>query len=353
MIIQKYVVILVLGISVTSYAMDSEYVDQNLKNHIAVIGGQIDQQILGINDSAWHTPLVGSCKSFYRSFSFSNNPQEATRQLIAVESVIEDASDFKPKPLLFETLHKNHWHFAYLVNALVDDEVEQLRQVSSLTIDTLCDKERKIPGLSHLLSTFIHVRAYDCYTQEVKLKEPLAHIHFGGENGDQEEIHFAALEEFGHEPCTLIMCNGGKYIRSITPRGKQIIWDAETAMQVEETPLITSEGEQCFSNDYLIDKENSVLATCGHSHLVGWRLCTVVARYYKNNNYDDKPAMLFARPTLTSWLCQQVFLKNRNNKNALIQLRDSNPVKNIKGFPQKNLLKLIERALRKLAEERK
>lgn len=350
MIIQRYAATLVLSISVMSCAMDSEHEDQNLKNHVIIIRGQIDQKILGINDYAWHTSLVGSCKSFYRSFSFYNNPQEAVKQLSAVETVMQEASDFRNPSLLFEALHKKHWHFAYLVNALVDDEVEQLRQVNSSTIDTLCDTGRRIRGLSDLLSRFIHTRAHDCYAQEVKIKEHIAHIHFGGENADQEEIHCTLLEAFGHTPCTLIMSDDGKYIRSMSSRGKSIIWDVQAATETEISLDINSQDKQCFRNDYLIDANDSMLATCGEPYGAGWRLWSIARKYQKAHD-GDILAMLFARPTLTSWLCQQIFLKSSDDKNELIKLRDSNAVKSLKGFPQKNLLNLIDNALRNIPEQ--
>src|SRR5437016_4926725 len=107
-------------------AMDSD--DRDLNHHIAVIGGQIDKKVLGINENAWHTPIIGSYTSFCKSFSFFNDPQQARRELSAVETVIQEASDHTYSPKLFEALHTKHWHFAYLVNALVNDGIQQLRQ---------------------------------------------------------------------------------------------------------------------------------------------------------------------------------------------------------------------------------
>src|SRR5438132_9594451 len=170
--------IMILGLSYMimfgciSFAM--EIVDpvthDDVDLHIAVIGGQINQQILGIADNKWYTSVVSSIKSFCYSAS---HRQEAIEQLCTVESVISKASDFNNFPLLFEKLQENHWHFSYLVRALVNNEVEQLPSVKGSNIDTLTDVRRIIPGLSQELSTFIHASATERYKKEMKLDQSL------------------------------------------------------------------------------------------------------------------------------------------------------------------------------------
>lgn len=330
---------------ISCFAMDDPRDANTFKSLVAHVGGQIDKQILGITDSAWYTPMVGSCASFYKSFSFTNNPDEAHSQLSKVELVIQEATNnHQWHSLLFETLHKNHWHFAYLVNAMVKSEVGKLHQITGSTIDDMLNTCKQIRGLSSLLSTFIHERAQECYAQEVGLDKSLFDIHFGGANGDQDEIHFAALEAVTHEPRKLVMYDNGKYIRSIAPWGQQGFWDTATAMETDKDFSSFKDDKQCFAGTYLINADESVLAMCGDPDKLAWRLRLIVKKY-RQSHRDAKRAMLFVRPTLTSWLCQQAYLRNKDNKKELNTLYDSNAVKSIQGFPKTNLLGLIHKVI--------
>src|SRR5438128_1154144 len=108
---------------------------ENIDLHVKTVRGQIDQQILGIADNKWYTSVVGSITSFYCSAS---HPKQAIEQLCKVESIIKEASDCELSPLFFEELRK-HWHFDYLINALVNDEVKQWCCVKGSTIDDLLE----------------------------------------------------------------------------------------------------------------------------------------------------------------------------------------------------------------------
>jgi len=345
--INIYKTVLWLTCVIQASAMDLS--ETAIINQVETIRDAIDKRIFNIDEKTWFRSIKGSCKSFCNRQAFFNNPQIAIQELVTIESLIP--TGFKSESF-FQKLHERHWHFAFLVDELARDEVSQLHQVTSSTIDMLCDKTRIIPGLSRKISTFIHTYAHNNYAKEVGLEKEIKKIPFGGKHHllgcYNDEIHFAALETFQGEPWSLTMSDDDKYLRTITPHGKQTLWNLKTAQEAAEiVPSLEDETKQCFSNGYLVNKNDSLMAICGYTRdiPVCFEIDYVIVDYYRLKN--RMPVMLFMRPTLTSWLCQQIFLKNKNNKDQLIALRDSQAVKSIEGFPRQNLLQLIDKVLSK------
>ena len=147
--------------------------------------------------------------------------------------------------------------------------------------------------------------------------------------------------------CALSLSSDEKYVQGCVGNGKVTIWDVETGVEadIDLHQHTVDWDKQCFIDGYLVDEADSHLVVCGHpySPLLGWRLGIMIDKYHKNT-----PVVLFKRPTLASFLCQQAFLNSQHDETELVKLRDSQAVANIKGFPRYNLLNLIDKTLKKM-----
>jgi hypothetical protein len=337
--IKRYIFSLLL-VSFSSFSMDKAL---SLKNNVTLIGERIEQEILNRDEKP---SFVGCCLNFTTSFS-SIPKSKAITDLREIESIIQQTNHIQPHNEIIKKLYQEHFYFARLINVMVQDEVEQLSNVTSITLDTLCDTQTKIANISSEISAFIREKSHDYYQ-----KKYLNHNSFDREfySLGEEEIHVMPLKKDNHVPCRLAICDKGKYLKSFDGFDNAVIWDIEEGKEVDKIPsdVLINRNTCCNNHDHKFISDNR-LVTCGYA-AYPYRSSRLY-EYYKK--YKILPAMVVIQPTVISWLCQQVFLKNKQNESALIKLRDSQSVAKIEGFPQSLLLSFIRVALDQLQQENK
>ena len=342
MMIKIYCVTLLLLHSVHSFSMDRT---ETLKDKVALIGTRIDHEIINTDEKPWFIPAIGCCLSFYTtSFSPIAKPQ-VIRELATIESMEHINND------ILQKLYKEHSYFARLIDVVVQDEVEQLNNVTITTLDTLSDTQTKIPNLSTQISAFIHDKAHNSYKKKLKdtmpYHRPLDRKYY---SLGEEEIHVMPLKKESHVPCKLAICDKGKYLKAFNAFGDAVIWDIETGKEVDKIPADTliTKNKRCDNNNLKIVHEN-LMITCGYADYPYGP--DRISEYFKKHSMI--PAMVVIRPTVISWLCQQVFLQSRQNEAALIKLRDSQAVAHMQGVAKIMLLRFIDVALAKLERDNK
>lgn len=342
MMMKIYSTSLLLIYTISSFSMDRAV---NLKDKVALIGTRIDHEILNIDEKPWFIPAMGCCLNFYSTSFSAIHKSQAIRELQTIESMEQINKN------IIEKLYEEHPYFARLINVVVQDEVKQLDEITIMTLDTLCDTQTKIPNLSTEISTFIHDKAHNSYKNKLRDKypyhRPLDRKYY---SLGEEEIHVMPLEKDKHVPCRLAICDKSKYIKAFNAFDETVIWDIETGKEIDKMPIDTliTRNKHCKINDHKVIHEN-LMVTCGYAdYPYGHHR---IYEYFKKHKIV--PAMVVIRPTVISWLCQQLFLQSKQNKAALIKLRDSQAVANIEGFPKILLLKFIDNALAKLDQENK
>lgn len=313
----------------------------SLKDRVALIGTRIDHEILNTDEKPWFIPAIGCCLNFYTtSFSTIAKPQAVT-ELATIESMGQVNKD------IIQKLYQEHPYFARLINVVVQDKVGQLNNVTSITLDTLCDPQAQISNLSSEMSFFIHNKAHLEY-----IREHLHGHHFQRKfySLGEEEIHVMPLKKDNHVPCRLAICDKGKYLKSFDGFDNAVIWNIEEGKEVDKiaSNVLITRNNRCNNNDYKVIHDN-LMITCGYvAHPYG---SVPMYEYFKK--HKTVPAMVVIRPTAVSWLCQQVFLKSKQNEAALTKLRYSKTVANIEGFPKIMLLNFINVALARLEQGNK
>jgi len=331
-----------LLISLSSFSMD---IPVSLEDRVALIGTRIDQEILNTDEKPWFIPAIGCCLNFYTtSFPTIHKPQAIT-ELARIELMGQVNKD------IIKELYQEHPYFARLINVMVQDEVEQLNNVTSITLDTLCDTQAKIPQFSREMSSFIHNQAHSSY-QKKYLRD---YRHYGSFSRKfyslgEEEIHVMPLKKGNHIPCRLAICDNGKYLKAFNVFDDAVIWDTETGKEVDKMPsdVLITRNKRCKNNNCEKIHDN-LMITCGYVDFP-YGIQTMYEYYEK---HKIVPAMVVIRPTVISWLCQQVFLQNKENAAALTKLRDSEAVGRMQGIPKIMLLRFIGVALAKLERENK
>lgn len=340
---KKHSLSLLLVYTISSFSMDRAV---SLKDRVALISTRIDHEIIKTDEKPWFIPAIGCCLNFYTtSFSPIAKPH-AIAELAKIESME------KINKNVIEKLYEEHPYFARLINVVVEDEVEQFNNATITTLDTLCDTQTQISNLSREISSFIHDKAYNSYKQKFQDYYSYRPLFFERKyySLGEEEIHVMPLKKGNHVPSRLAICDNAKYLKAFNAFDEAVIWDIETGKEVSKMPsdvLITK--NQCCDNHHREMIHENLMVTCGYVRYPYGYAC--IDEYLEKHTMV--PAMVVIRPTVISWLCQQVFLKSKQNEAALTKLRDSQAVARLQGIPKIMLLRFIDVALAKLERDNK
>lgn len=302
----------------------------------------IDKNFFGVDKNACFKTLIGSlCSLFYGNALTHDLAVADIKKIVSYIPLNVDQGN-----VLRRTVEK-HWYAHYVMQVLIREKIKEFKNIKGSTIDKLYNfigenvseimvynDARKLffdnSGIEHLLhnngpaGTFTGVNYNFLYEPTHKF----------------EDIHFTFL--YGHDkeilPALLVMSSDSKYLRSTDVGSSEIIWDIREGTTVnlekEDSDKIKwDSGSQYWYNNKqycVIDKTNNYYATANNSYLP-----------FKLKN---KPVIiLFKRPQEISYLCQNVFCNNVWDRTELASLFNSESIKKIEGFPQKNLIKYLEK----------
>ncbi len=314
------------------------------------IRDRIDED-LGIK-TCWFRPLSGSVLSLGKARSL--NVQDTVSELQKIESYMPAQCSSRAA---YQSLEKRHWYFNALVEKLVDREVRKFTDLEDANIDALLDKRKIIPGLSQPLSEFITVSAQDQYVYDRDIGKCFvpSYQKYPG------DIHDVSLFDGRH--CYLgghhtFVSVDNKYIKALCKQnhrddcGRVMIWDVEKGClsDVDEKTIVWQEKRKLRNQPDTIDyrdRDNlDGLTSCDQYRIdMEWYggLLDIGRRWFA--------LKLYVRSTLESSLSQDVFMQNKRNAAALIKLRDSKTVKNVKGIVGHNLKRLIDQQLQALMDQ--
>jgi hypothetical protein len=316
---------------------------------------RIDTEMLGIVDKdSFLRGIIGTYYS-YNKFSSLQSLQEITQTLGKVESYIslDMLSEQQDYTLVLKALTEKHRLVANLINAVVNDEVKQLYNVTGYTVDQVFNKT--IVGLSPAMNSFMRKKNLDGYKQKIGLTDPIPTLPFDKE----EEIHFIPLsghkEAINLEEDKLLMSSDSKYLRAIDGDGNVTMWDMKSGNIVRDIDMSSIEWARYDEQNYyckrerVIDKKHKYCATIGISFPLASRGIHDI-RYKVEQQYAVPVIMLLVRPTIASYICQEIFYRSKGDKKALKALQRSETFEKVKGFPATNLKYLIEQELLKIRQ---
>ena len=352
----------IVSYSFFSYAMEQNpllEIEKNQECYNDVNGcaekilNTIDIEILEVNKDNWFRDIMRTYYSNYKISSLKTLPD-----IIQTLNIIESYMPLgcQNHELILSALMNRHMLATYLINTVRDDEVKQLQEVMSYTIDNVLNETRKIPNLFPLMNTFIRNKALERYKNDAGLNQYITTIPFDA----KQEIHFIPL--FGHneqpnlEKGRLLMSSDSKYLRAIDTKGIHTVWSMETGKVINNIDVSDlhwtryNEGNHHCAAQRVIDKDGNYCATIGMALAFGSDGIHKIQNKIKQKGYSFPVIMLFVRPTIESHVCQNIFDKSRGDKKALEVLLESETFKKVKGFPSTNLKYLIEQELLKIQQ---
>jgi hypothetical protein len=352
--IKKYFLCVLMCNSLYLQAMKHDNIAQ-IEQSVQEVCNKIDENFLGITPNGWFIPFnwfipfIGAVCSTIKSFNLSKETAACNLQIIA--SYIRSYSN---KKAIFKALVKKHWLVHFLIQNLIQAKLNEFQNVTGFTIDALYKPD--FSNDSADMETMIYTQASDYYFREAGIREPIYEIP--NKNND---IHFTVL--YGHtddiDPNSLIMSSDGNYLKTKDYNKKSIIWDTKNGIKtnVKNKQINWSSGPNygdftCdqYRNYLAISIKNSGIAT-GEDHAPSSLEEMEMPGKLRVIVDHSKPAIvLYKRSQEISHLCQNAFHKSKDDLAGLTALLNSNSIKQIEGFPQKNLQKLIEERVSQLPQ---
>ena len=335
--------------SLFSYAMEKNL---HVIECAEKVRDRIDVEMLGIVDKdSFLRGMLGTCYS-YNKFLSLQSPKEIATTLGDIQSYISASMLWEQQNYesVLTAITKKHSFVALLVNAVINEEVKLLYNVTAYTIDQVFN--RMIVGLSPAMSNVMRKKILGYYKQKIGLTDFLPTLPFDKE----DEIHFVPLsghkEAINFEEDKLLMSSDSKYLRAIDGDGNVTMWDMENGNIIHDIDMNSMHWTRYDEHHYyckrerVIDKKGDYCATTGISFPFASRGIHDI-RYKVEKEYSIPIIMLLVRPTIRSYICQEIFYKSKGDKKALEVLQNSETFKKVKGFPSTNLKYLIEQELLK------
>ena len=274
------------------------------------------------------------------------------------------AADTDKKSVLHK-LVTQHWYVNYLMQALVCKKVEELDDITGLTIDKLYDDQLYVDSdendAKRIASNVVYKLFFDnAIGKKLTAIMPtvLSNIHFTVLYGPHGNIN----------PSSLSMSANGKYLRATDDNNNHSIWDMKTgeiinSLQIERIEWISGHKYEDYKH-----KDKAVLG--GYSCLFEERYrvidnddnyCAMVTNPYMSIDseffprdiaHNRKAIVLFKRPEVASYLCQKAFDNSYIRFADLVNLSDSKAFKAVEGFPQKNLERIIGNRIQQLTSKK-
>ena len=317
------------------------------------IHNKIDEDHLGITKDTYFKKIVGSYRSFYKSYYLSND--QVKDEIERIESYIPGNN----KELVLEKLEQQHWYVNYLLQASLQSKIKEIENVKGSNIDLLYN-----PSNQAGFKRMVHLRALQKYFNDSRIKRSLFNGVPMGKLGD---IHWAVL--YGHQKGinsrVFHMSSDGKYLRSMSnDQSEIIIWDMEQGLKTnlsgQENIFAELEWTQSeyagFSRFCVVDKTDNYFAEVftpevrtGPNNPPSNMVELYGPRKMPVKIEKNEPAIiLFTRPQELSYFCQEAFYKNKNNLQELVDLQHSKSFDDIKGYPKNNLEQRIRERIKEL-----
>lgn len=312
----------------------------------------IDRDHLGISENICFKSIMRAGLSWYKNKFLTY--QKAIDEIDKIQNYIPVMNDEKH---VLQKLVAQHWYVNYLMQALVYKKIYDFEDVTGSTIDRVCATE----NIAERIALSCAYKSFFCKPLRGKLTAMIPSV--------VSDIHFTVLygPHGNLKPSSLAMSSDGIYLRATDCNNVDSVWNMETADLVDKSNLSEDTKWTCaYSYEDHYQYKN---ATFG-------MYCTFTERYRvtdKNDNYcamvsnscmpidseffpvevarNPKAIILFKRPKNVSYLCQKAFDNSYLKKEELRKLRDSETIKGIKGFPQKNLEKLINNRIEQSAHK--
>ncbi len=356
-IIKKCFLCLLLLNSIIFFAMESENQTYNAINQQAeVIHNIIDQQFLGIKKNTLascfeYSPFLNIDKN--HSFLFKDQLDQKIKEIerLITQNTIPTNFTADENNEIFKKLASSHWYVGLLIKASIRKQIEEFKNITCSTIDQILN-QNFINDDCYIKKT-AHKQASAFLIDKLGLDYDLEHVPYQKSN----DIHFTLL--YGHtaniESKSMIMSKNGKYLKTTDIHNKTIVWETKNGRQTTLDKLtqednVWSLGDKpCYMHHCTIDATDTYAAininSSGISAGTNYESASLTDMkksslpIYINKNRPT--IVLFMRPTLASYLCQELFEKNKKNSIQLNALKNSQSFKALEGFPRKNLERCI------------
>ncbi len=338
--------------------------DTTIYQQVIAIRDILDKQ-LGVDTTSFFRRLTGSVKSYSATTFLSQ--QQINQKMNDIESHVMESSITKEaspdtKKEIFKILLENHWYVHYLVQASVQKEVKKFEKATCSTLEQLLnpDFSNDIIGIKKL----IYDQAREIFINEKGLNNPLERVPYD-RSGD---IHFTVLYGDTHQiqSQSMIMSTDGKYLKATDVNDLTLTWDiirgililfpaawdetkGKTTTEIPQDIKWKSGYVPKYMHDCTMDETNNYAAFNIHGSglLVGKNyeprsLAEMGTSAFPVEINDYRSAIIiFKRPTLQSYLYQQIFTRNINDLKQLSCLYQLLHDFTIEDFPRKNLKRLI------------
>lgn len=308
-----------------------------------LVRDRIDQEILGLSKDMWFRGIVGS---FTGDVVRGKNP-DSVGHLIEIEGKIPQQCR---EATVYHELYNKHHHVNGVMNNVVSNFVEQLKNVSGTNIAEVHPQRRSIhQDLSPEMHAFILFKAtprYLCAVSDYNSTVP--YLTFGAA---YEDIHYVQLHGHGINLVEKIELLSGEsdasgktnryYLRGTKREGGCLFWFLNNGRECDAIPSGCKSWYSCSRGSYIQFGDMLIIlgaggATKGTRGIIE-KLC-------------NPEIIVFIKPHLLSCLCQQAFKKSKKDKKGLLALQKF--VKKQKVilsgeiiFPKINLQKMIHQEL--------
>lgn len=343
--IKKYFLYILLCNSINFFAMELDNQTTKIITQQAnIIHAEIDKKCLGIDQDSRFKTFTHAVLSYYQTSRLSY--EQVIQKIKDVENCITEniattnlTSDMTDK--IFEKLSNTHWYVNYLAAAYIQEQLKNFETVTCSTIDQLLYP--KFTNDPYGTKKMFHQKASTLFAETFKLTDKLWRITYQTFG----KIHYTVL--YGHktdiDPNSITISKNNKYLKTTDKNNITITWDIKEGRQIKLQQDIEwqSNNDLKYSPSCIIDTTDTYAACCINGKGFSGKftaakpaeigIVPIPIEFEK-----DKPAVvLFRRPTLASYLCQELSDNNKNDKTQLAILKNTQSFKSIEGFPRKKL----------------
>lgn len=344
-IIKKFFLCSLLLNSINFFAMKSDSITKQINQQAKVIHAEIDKKILGIDSDSYFKATIESLKSYYHTSYLSD--EQIIEKMQKVENCITE--NIKTTNLtndmtymILEKLSNTHLYVGYLVQAYIQKYIKNFANVTCSTLDQLLYP--KFANDPYGTKKMFHQKASTLFAETFNLNDKLWKITYQTFGN----IHYTVL--YGHkvdiDPNSMTISKNNKYLKTTDKNHITITWNIKEGKQIKLQQEIEwqSNNDLKYTPDCIIDTTNTYAACCINGRGFSFEKFTAakptdigiisIPIIFEKN---ESVIVLFKRPTLASYLCQELFDNNKNDKLQLAILRNTQSFKSIEGFPRKRL----------------